>query len=224
MIFLVLIGAFILLMMLPQWLVKRRMQRYHNEDKSLEGTGGELAQHLIERFALPVNINSSAPGDYYDPQKKLVALSAQNFQNRSITAVAVAAHEVSHAMQDQKNWQPFVLRQQWAPIIAMIQSITALVTSVGTFLIWLPGMAIIWRFMIIALIIAGIARLLFHLLTLPVEIHASYKLALPLLAEYLPEEKLGKARKVLQAAAYTYVAQAMSDMVNIGVWLRLLRR
>lgn len=224
MIFLLLIGAFILLMMLPQWLVKRRMQRYHTEDTELEGTGGELAQHLIERFALPVNIKSSAPSDYYDPQKKLVALSAQNYQNRSITAVAVAAHEVSHAMQDQKNWQPFVLRQQWAPIIAMVQSITALFTSVGTFLIWLPGMAILWRFMLIALIVAGIARLLFHLLTLPVEIHASYKLALPLLAEYLPEEKLAKARKVLQAAAYTYVAQAMSDFVNIGVWLRLLRR
>lgn len=224
MIFLLLFGGFILLMMLPQWLVKRRMRRYHKIDDSLQGTGGELANHLIERFHLPVTLDPSAPADYYDPQAKLVALSQDNYRNRSITAVAVAAHEVSHAMQDQKNWTPFVLRQRWAPVIARVQSITALVTSVGTFLIWLPGMAVVWRLMIIALIVAGLARLLFHLLTLPVEIHASYKLALPLLAEYLPQEKLGQARKVLQAAAYTYVAQAMADFVNIGIWLRMLRR
>ncbi|WP_119393510.1 zinc metallopeptidase [Salinibius halmophilus] len=224
MIFLLFIGVFVLLMMLPQWLVKRRMKKYHQIDDSLEGTGGELARHLIDRFQLPVKIKPGAPADYYDPQAKLVALSQENYKNRSITAIAVAAHEVSHAMQDQKGWTPFVLRQQWAPVIAMIQSITAMVTSVGTLLIWLPGMAILWRLMIIALIIAGVTRLLFHLLTLPVEIHASYKLALPLLAEYIPQEKLGQARKVLQAAAYTYVAQAMADFVNIGIWLRLLRR
>lgn len=224
MLILVLIAALVGLMILPQFLVRRRMKHYHRIDQTLDGTGGELAEHLIKRFQLPVSITDQEGGDFYDPARALVSLSPENRQKRSITAVAVAAHEVAHAMQHHKRWRPFMLRQRMAPVIALIQYLVAMLTSFGTALIFIPGLGIIWRLLIISLIISGLLRILFHLMTLPVELHASYKLALPLLSEYIPEEKLPAARKVLRAAAMTYVASAMADFVNLGIWLRLLRR
>ncbi|MDA7723412.1 zinc metallopeptidase, partial [Pseudomonadales bacterium] len=78
----------------------RWVMNAHSEDlEGMPGTGGELAQHLIERFGLDsVKVETTEIGDHYDPVDKRVRLSEANFSGRSLTAVAIAAHEVGHAM------------------------------------------------------------------------------------------------------------------------------
>jgi len=98
-IFIILLG----LIFLPQWWVKAVMRRYSTHIDELPGNGSEFAQHLIDRFQLSVTLEQTEQGDHYDPEHKVVRLSQNNFKGKSLTALAIAAHEVGHAIQDHRQ-------------------------------------------------------------------------------------------------------------------------
>jgi Zn-dependent membrane protease YugP len=85
----------------PQWWVRSTLRRHSSERPDFPGTGGELARHLLDLAGLQnVPVELAPQGDHYDPIDKVVRLTPQTYDGRSVTAVAVAAHEVSHALQD----------------------------------------------------------------------------------------------------------------------------
>ncbi len=209
----------------PQWMVNRQMRLGDQERSDLKGTGGELAKHLAERFALEVEIEGGASGDHYDPIAKVVRLQDKHFNGRTLSALTIAAHEMGHVIQDQQGYRPFQQRQLWAKAIMVLQRTSAILLAGGSLLLWVPGMAFVWRLLIISALVTGVANILFRFLTLPVEWHASYRLALPILADgYLPEDDLPQAERLLRAAALTYLAAALANLLNVGFWLRLLLR
>ena len=88
----------------PSLWVKFVMSRYSSQLPEISGTGGELAKHLIERFSLKdVKVEITEQGDHYDPIEKKVRLVRENYESKSLTAIAIAAHEVGHAIQDQQG-------------------------------------------------------------------------------------------------------------------------
>ena len=92
------VGAFIVLAVIfgPSLWVKLIMSRYSSEKPEMPGTGGELAKHLIERFSLKdVEVEITELGDHYDPIEKKVRLLREHYESKSLTAVAIAAHELS---------------------------------------------------------------------------------------------------------------------------------
>ena len=94
----------LLLVFTPSLWVRWVMKRYASDIADMPGTGGELAKHLIERFELKgVEAEITELGDHYDPQSKMVRLSEENWHGKSLTAVAIAAHEVGHAIQHKQN-------------------------------------------------------------------------------------------------------------------------
>ena len=98
------LGAFILLLMVfgPSLWIKFVMRRYSEDKPEMPGTGGELAEHLIDRFTLKgVKVEVTELGDHYDPIEKKVRLLREHYEAKSLTAIAIAAHEVGHAIQDQ---------------------------------------------------------------------------------------------------------------------------
>ena len=96
----------------PQFWIKRVMARHNVVREDFPGTGGEFAQHLIERFELlDVGVEETEGGDHYDPESKTVRLSKTHFHEATLTGVAVAAHEVGHALQDANTERSF--RLQW---------------------------------------------------------------------------------------------------------------
>ena len=102
------LGLIILLALVfgPSLWVKFVMNRYSSNRPEMPGTGGELAQHLIDRFELKgVTVEMTELGDHYDPTEKKVRLLREHFESKSLTAVAIAAHEVGHAIQDQEGDQ-----------------------------------------------------------------------------------------------------------------------
>ena len=102
---LLVIGVLIVIALIfgPSLWVKFVMRRYSSEKPEMPGTGGELAKHLIERFSLnDVKVEVTELGDHYDPIEKKVRLSKENYESKSLTAIAIAAHEVGHAIQDQQ--------------------------------------------------------------------------------------------------------------------------
>ena len=164
-------------------------------------------------------------GDHYDPDTQMVRLSEGNYKGRSLTAVAVAAHEVGHAMQHARDEAGLKLRQK----MVMLAMSTDKIASV--FFIAAPILGAIARtpatfFGIAAIGIALLGiRVLVHLVTLPVEYDASFRKALPVLEEggYLAKEDLPAVHSVLKAAAFTYVAAAMMSLLDLARWIRILR-
>lgn len=210
----------------PQYWVGHTMRRHGAERPDFPGTGGEMAQHLIERFELTgVGVEATDAGDHYDPESRMVRLSKANFDAASLTAVAVAAHEVGHALQHHRGERGLALRQSLVSVAMMTDRIASV------FFIAAPVLAIALRSPVamfgMALIGIGLLaiRILVHLVTLPVEYDASFNKALPILREggYLSDEDLAGARSVLKAAALTYVASALMSLLNLARWFRILR-
>ena len=208
----------------PTIWVRRVMARHADDHPDLPGTGGELARHLLDEFKLDtVGVAITEGGDCYDPKTRTARLSADNHDGRSITAVAVATHEVSHALQHQENYRPFLRRQ----VIVRAGSLVDSVGSAILFCLSLVGGAVVSPRLLllgfIAVIVMGLARVIAQATTLPVELDASFNRALPILARdgYLESDDLIKAREVLKAAAYTYVAGALAQIVNL---VRAFRR
>ncbi len=228
MIYALLALLFLALMFGPQMWVRRVIADHSDERPDFPGTGGELARHLLDEAGLdnvPVEVLPDGAGDHYDPKAKAVRLSAANHDGKSVTAVAIATHEVSHAMQDADGYKPLALRTRLAGAAQKVQGIGSVL------LIAAPVVMAITRKPSILLLElgAGLAILatgvVVHLVTLPVEMNASFSRALPILknGEYLKKDDLPGAKKVLGAAAFTYVAAAMVSLLDVMRWLRLLR-
>ena len=222
-----LLGLGLLLVFMPTLWVRWVMQRYSADLPDLPGTGGELAQHLIERLGLEgVGVETSDIGDHYDPENRMVRLTEGNWSGKSLTAVAVAAHEVGHAVQHHQNDARLNARTKLIPIVTVLGQL-----SVGVLTV-VPIIGLLTRHPAPTLLIAGIGlsgllfRMLLHLVTLPTEWDASFGKALPVLTEgkYISSEQEKVVRRVLGAAALTYFAAALADAFNLFRWASLLIR
>ena len=127
-------ALFLALVFGPQLWVTATMRRHGAERPDYPGTGGELARHLLDEAGLQhVKVERIAAGDHYAPDDKAVRLSAANFDGRSVTAVAVAAHEVGHALQHAEGYRPLMLRQRlagWAININRLGAVLLMATPV----------------------------------------------------------------------------------------------
>ena len=102
----------------PSLWVKLVMWRYSSNKPEMPGTGGELAKHLIKRFSLKgVEVEVTELGDHYDPIEKKVRLLREHYESKSLTAIAIAAHEVGHAIQDQQGDKRLAVRTKMVPIV-----------------------------------------------------------------------------------------------------------
>lgn len=212
--------------LLPQYWVRRTMRRHGSDRPDLPGTGGELARHLLDRFGLKtVAVETTDIGDHYDPETKAVRLLEAHFDGRSLSAVAIAAHEVGHALQDAAGERLLAWRQRLAKVAAFTDR------AAGVFFIAAPFLAILARtpLAFAALLGVGIAllgvRVIVTLVTLPVEFDASFRKALPILEEggYLSTADMPAIRSLLRAAALTYLANALLTLIDLARWVRLLR-
>lgn len=210
----------------PQFWVGHTMRRHGAERPDFPGTGGEMAEHLVERFDLGgVGVEMTDKGDHYDPEARVVRLSEANYKGANLTAVAVAAHEVGHALQHHRGERGLALRQR----LVSVAMVTDRIASI--FFIAAPVLAVALRApgALLGMAVIGIGllgvRVLVHLVTLPVEYDASFNKALPILREggYLGDDDLQAARSVLKAAAFTYVAGALMSLLNLARWIRVLR-
>ena len=192
-----------------------------------KGNGAELARHLLDRFDLgDITVEETPAGDHYDPAARAVRLSPGNYRGYSLTAVTVAAHEVGHAIQDARGESLFQARQKLAKAAIMGERIA------GILLIAAPVVFILTRLpqASAATILIGVMSMalgtLVHLVTLPVELDASYGKALPILQEgnYLHDGDQQHAKKILKAAALTYVAGSLASLLNLGRWIAVFRR
>jgi len=211
----------------PGWWVRNVMSRYSNPADRYAGTGGELARHLLDRLDLEhVKVEETAEGDHYDPQEKAVRLTPDKLNGCSLTAVTVAAHEVGHALQDKTGFAPLRLRNRLVAMTRPVERLGAGILVAAPFVGMLTRAPSIGLLMIAGGLMSLGASTLVHLVTLPTEWDASFRRALPMLehGEILHPVDLPHARRLLTAAALTYVAASLASLLNIARWWALLRR
>ncbi|MEX2334368.1 MAG: zinc metallopeptidase [Pseudohongiella sp.] len=213
---------------LPQIWVRYVMKKHHRQDPAMAGTGGELAEHLVSRFRLEgIVVEQTEEGrDHFDPGAKAVRLSPSNYEGRSLTAVAVAAHEVGHAIQFHRNEAIFELRKKYIPMASKFSKFgVALMMSVPVAALVLRSPVAVGTVIALSVIMQLLGALA-YLIVLPEEWDASFNKALPILVdgEYISPQQYSGVRQVLKAAALTYFAGALANILNIGRWLMVLRR
>lgn len=202
--------------MLASAMVDSAMSKYHKVNNSTGITGAECARRILDNeglYQVQVEELGSDKGDHFDPAANAVRLSRKNFHGRTLTAMGVAAHECGHAIQHAQDYTPIRIRTALVPVV-----------NIGSYasmpLIFL-GVLLSWNFLLIRLgIIAFSLTVVFQLATLPVEFNASSR-ALERLERYgiVTQQENRGCRKVLSAAAMTYVAGVLATVLQL---LRLI--
>ncbi len=211
----------------PGLWVRRVMHRYSEPADRYSGTGATLARHLLDKSGLDsVSVELTAAGDHYDPDDKAVRLTEDKFNGHSLTAITVAAHEVGHAIQDRDGYAPLRLRSQLVRASRKFERLGAGVLLVSPFIGALTRAPALGVVMFVAGLITLGTSTLVHFATLPTEFDASFSRALPMLDQYGILKKVDRphARRILMAAALTYVAASLMSLLNIARWWAILRR
>lgn len=207
---LVIIG--IVITLLASARVKTTFAKYSKVRSRSGLTGAQAAERILHDSGIyDVQIERVSGGltDYYDPRKKVLRLSDSVYGQDSLAAIGVAAHECGHAIQHQKGYAPLALRSSLVPV-----------SNIGSMAAWpviILGVLLSYnQFLIYLGIILFSAAVLFQLITLPVEFNAS-KRAIVRLGEtgILNGDELGQSKKVLDAAALTYVAAAAAMILQL---------
>jgi len=207
--------------------VRRVLERYSEPADRYPGTGAELARHLLDLHSLErVTVEEVAEGDHYDPAAKAVRLTPDKFAGRSLTAITVAAHEVGHALQDAEGYGPLKLRSHLVRIIGPVQKVGAGILIAAPFLALVTRVPSIGILTFLAGMLTLLSATVVHFVTLPTEFDASFNRALPMLDEHAILKKSDRphARRLLSAAAMTYVSASLMSLLNIARWFAILRR
>lgn len=211
---------------LPQMWVRNVIQAHAAERPDIPGTGGELARHLLDEMQLShVTVEQTDQGDHYDPASRTVRLLPQHLNGRSLSAIVIAAHEVGHAMQDATGYAPLAARTRMARQAAAVEKVGSIIMlAAPVVMIFAKAPFLLLVQMMVGVLVLGFTVLM-HAVTLPVEFDASFSRALPVLKAggYVQDKDLPSARRILRAAAFTYVAAAAMSILDVMRWFRVLR-
>lgn len=203
--------------------VKGNFRRYSQVGTGSGYTGAQIAERILADHGIrDVTIEPIAGEmtDHYDPRSKTLRLSEPVYGSSSMAAVGVAAHEVGHALQHAEGYAPLKFRSSWVPVANTGGGISMFVIIAAFFMGGMAtplGASLAW-----AGILLFSTTTLFTLVTLPVEFDASSRALATLSGRYLSDQELDGARKVLNAAALTYVAAFVTSLLTLLYWAHAL--
>lgn len=210
--------AAVALVALPDIWIHNTIERYAGNRPDLGGTGGEFARHALDGMKLyDVKVETTEQGDHYDPDARAVRLQPRFFNGRSVSAIAIAAHEVGHAMQHALALPMFERRIVVAKRARVLGILAQACLWTAPLLMVLEKSAAGLLLNVVGFAVAILASVGMQLATLPVEFDASFKRALPLLehGRFLKSADLYAARQLLKAAAFTYVAALLRSVLIV---------
>ena len=216
--YLIIMAPFLLLSVWAASRVKGTFAKYNQVPIRSGYSGAEAAQAILSGAGIHDVRIESVPGmlsDHYDPRAKAVRLSEEVLNGRTAATVAVAAHEVGHAIQHAQAYAPMQWRAQMVPVVQFGDTLAFPMILGGLFL-HMPGLALV------GVILFSLA-VLFHFVTLPVEFDASNR-AIRILegSGIVATDEMPGVRKTLYAAGFTYVAAALVAVAQLFYWLAQL--
>lgn len=208
-----------ILMLVVQLYVRSAYKKWSNVAAQSQVSGAQAAQRLIQTgglYNVRVEGVQGKLSDHYDPRSKVLRLSQDVYQGSSVASLAIAAHELGHAMQDKEGYFPLRLRAAIIPAVNIGSYLGWILIILGLFMNWV---GVSWLGVIV---FSG--GVLFALATLPVELNASARAKRLLVQSGLivGQEEMRGVNKVLNAAALTYVAALVTAVLQLMYWVMLV--
>ena len=198
----------LILALYAQFKVSSTYARFKREPSRSGLTGAQIARQILDTNGCGDVRIERVPGsltDHYDPENGVLRLSEEVYGSRSIAALGVAAHEAGHAIQDATDYGPMRIRATLVPV--------ANIGSSAAIPLFMLGLIFSWEPLLKIGILCFSLAVLFYVVTLPVEFNASGRAVALLASGYLPEDEVQGVKKVLSAAALTYVAAALQAIL-----------
>jgi Zn-dependent membrane protease YugP len=202
--------SIVFLMIVSQTIISFTYSRYSREEASLPITGKETVENMLNRNCITdvrLGYTTGTLNDHYNSNRKTINLSKSSCNTSTVAAIAVAAHETGHAIQDHTNYFMLRIRKLLAPITAFSSRFVWIAIFIGVI------------FQSFNLIVLGLAlmgvTIVFQLVTLPVEFDASRRAVAYLSTVGYDAETMTGIKKMLKAAAFTYVASTLAALLQM---------
>lgn len=218
----------VLLSIAAQIKVSTTFKKFSRFQSGRGKTASEVARRILDShglFHVRIELVRGHLSDHYDPRDQVLRLSESVYNSSSAAAVGVAAHEVGHAIQHSVEYNPLVIRTKLVPIVNFSSAFSWIAIIIGILITGLAGLSEIGTYFVYGGIILFSMTTLFHLVTLPVELNASKRALTELeLTGWYSGGELSASRKVLSAAAMTYVAALAVSVIQLLRLLSMVRR
>ena len=216
---------FLFIFVLPKIWLNRALKRNDENLENMPFTGLEFGKLLLKENALEgVKITHTDVGDHYDLENQEVRVLEDRLSKKSITAISIVAHEIGHAIQHKDKYIPLEQRTKLVKNTYWISRLGGGILYSGIPIILATGSSGLIKICLFIVFLSVIISALVHIITLDVEMDASFNRALPILKEKIPEEYLIGSRSVLRAAAFTYVIGALTNFLSLRyLWILISR-
>lgn len=187
--------------------------------------GHEFGDRLIKEFKLKdVRLEKTLIGDHYDLEQKKVRVREERLKRKSLTSISIVCHEIGHAIQHAEGYSPLFTRTKLVKNTQWINKISALIIYTGLPVIFATGSLPLIKLCVIIVLLSMLIGLVIHLITLEVELDASFNKAFPIIKEKIPEVYHDACYTVLRAAAFTYVIGVFKNIISLRVMWSVLKR
>ncbi|MBL6847385.1 MAG: zinc metallopeptidase [Alphaproteobacteria bacterium] len=201
---------------------------FHKNDQILINmpfTGLEFGKLILKDYGLTeVKIEKSLSVDHYDLLEKKVKVKQDRLSKKSLTAISIVCHEIGHAIQHKEKYKALEQRTSLVRNTAWISQIGSSILLIGIPTILATGYYPLIKVCLLLALLSLLIGIIVHLITLEVELDASFNKALPILIEKVPPEYHDSCKSILRAAAFTYVIGVVRNFVSLRfIWLMLSR-
>ena len=180
----------------------------------------EFGEDIIKELKLKnVSIEKTLIGDHYDLVERKVKVHEDRFKRKSLTSISIICHEIGHAIQHAQNYSPLITRTQLVKNTQWINKISMAMIYIGFPLIFTTGFLALIKLCALIILLCTLIGVIIHLITLQVELDASFNRAFPIIQKKIPEVYHNSCRSVLRAAAFTYIVGVFKNLISLRmVW------
>ena len=216
---------FFIVFILPKVWLNFAMKSNDKELENMPFNAEEFGQLILEENNLKnVIIEETSLVDHYDLNDKTVRVQEGRLAKKSLTSIAIVCHEIGHAIQHAEEYGPLIKRTNIVEKTQWLSKVGGVILYSGLPLILATGSFGFIKVCLILVLISVLLGVFVHLITLEVEIDASFNRAMPILQQKIPSEYHSQCKNVLNAAAFTYIVGALTSFLSLRyIWLLLSR-
>ena len=216
---------FFIVFILPKVWLNFAMKSNDKELENMPFNAEEFGQLILEENNLKnVIIEETSLVDHYDLNDKTVRVQEGRLAKKSLTSIAIVCHEIGHAIQHAEGYGPLIKRKNIVEKTQWLSKVGGVILYSGLPLILATGSFGFIKVCLILVLISVLLGVFVHLITLEVEIDASFNRAMPILQQKIPSEYHAQCKNVLNAAAFTYIVGALTSFLSLRyIWLLLSR-
>ena len=206
---------------IPGMWVNYTLNKHNDVLPNMPFSAKEFGEELLKEKGLDdVKIETTKEGDHYDLIDKAVRVETSRLDRKSLTSITVMCHEIGHAIQHKEKYPPLERRYKIAKVTNFVTKLSTGIAYIGIPTIVATGALPLIRVCLIVVFASILISMIIHLMTLDVELDASFKRAMPILKKKIPEEYHSASKSILRVCAFTYVIASLTSILKVrNLWM-----